>query len=86
MITAVLSGGGTRPEFNDWFIICVMRGLMADRFDLMSAVGKGSRGEVEGFIFLMKPSTSICVTVVKVLKKGGCEQTDGRDGSGEPES
>ena len=65
MITAYLSGGGTWPEFNEWFIICVMRGLMADRLDLMSAVGRGSRGEVEGFIFFMRPSTSICVSLCK---------------------
>jgi hypothetical protein len=83
---AVLSGGGTWPEINEWFIICVRRGLMADRFVLMSAVGKGSRGEVEGFIFLIRPSTSICVTVVKVFKKGGCEPAGGKDGAGEPES
>ncbi len=56
---------------------------MADRLDLMSAVGRGSRGQVEGFIFLMRPSTSVCVTVVKVLKRAGCGQADGRDGAGE---
>ena len=68
---AVLSEGGTWPEFREWFIICVIRGLMTDRFDLMSVVGMGSRGEVEGFIFLMKPSTSVCVTAAKVLKNAG---------------
>ena len=45
----VLSEGGTRPEFNECYVICVMRGLMADRLDLMSVVGRGSRGEVESF-------------------------------------
>ena len=44
LITAVLSEGGTWPEFNKWFIICLMRGLMADRLDLMSALGSGYRG------------------------------------------
>ena len=86
MITAVLSEGGTWPEFNEWFIICVIRGLMTDRLDLMSVVGMGSRGEVEGFIFLMRSSTSICVIVAKVLKKAGCGQADSRDGAGKPES
>lgn len=59
---------------------------MVDRFDLMSAVGKGSRREVEGFILLMRPPTSDCVTVVIVLKRAGCGRADGRGGAGQPES
>lgn len=58
---------------------------MACRFDLMSAVGKVSRIQVEGFICLMKPSTSLC-NYSKVTKKMEvvCEQI--RGGTGELES
>ena len=38
-----------------------------------------------GGIFLMRPSTSICVTIAKVLKRAGCGQADNKDGAGEPE-
>lgn len=30
-----------------------------DRLDLMSEVGRGFRGPLEGFIFLLRPSTSL---------------------------
>ena len=38
---------------------------MAERFDFSSAVGKGSRSQVVGFILPMIFSTSCCVTCSK---------------------
>lgn len=56
------------------------------QFDLMSAVGKSTRGQVEGFIFWMKPSTSLFVTVAELLRNAGCKQADDRGGAEELES
>lgn len=62
---ATLSADGSWPDFKERFMIVVMRGLMAERFDLISVVGKGSRRQVVGFIFLMRASVSLCTTTEK---------------------
>ena len=46
----------------------VMRGLMAWRLGFTRAVGKGSRAQVDGFIFLMMSSTSCCEMTKKQLR------------------
>lgn len=63
-MTAVFREVGTWPDFKEQFMSWVMRGLMAERLVFRSAVGKGSRAQVVGFILIMF-STSLCVTVVK---------------------
>jgi len=68
LMTAALRADGTWPEFKERFIILVMRGLMAERCDLISVVGKGSRMQVVGFIFLMSASISLCETSEKCLR------------------
>lgn len=48
-------------DWSERFTAVVMRGLMAQMCCLIRAVGRGSRAQVEGFIFLMVSSTSRCV-------------------------
>ena len=66
----------------------VMRGLRTERFDLSMAVGKGSRAQVVGFMFLMIASTSCCVVVEKQHRgwaHPSCGSSVGRGGAGELE-
>ena len=62
---ADFKAGGTWPDRSERLMTVVMRGLMAVMWDFSRAVGKGSRGQVDGFILLMMLSTSRCVVVVK---------------------
>lgn len=66
VIAAILRGEGTWPDWSEWFIVFVMRGLMAERFDFIRIVGKGSRAQEDDFIFLMIPSISSCETSEKL--------------------
>ena len=59
-------------------MILVMRGLNVKMWSLISVVGKGSRAQVEGFILVMIPSTSLCVVVEK--QQRGQEITGRRGG------
>jgi len=52
-------GEGTWPDWREWFTVFVIRGLMAERFDFIRIVGKGSRAQEDDFIFLMIPSISV---------------------------
>ncbi len=52
---------------------------MAQRFDFIRVVGRRSGALVDGFIFLMMPSTLCCVTSEKQWKEceiPGCVLTD----------
>lgn len=62
---AVFRAEGTWPDWRERFMILVIRGLMAQMFDLTRAVGTGSRAQVEDFIVLMVTSTSRCVMLEK---------------------
>ena len=46
-------------------MILVMKGEMAEMLAFSSAEGKGSRAQVDGFIFLITSSTSPCVMLKK---------------------
>lgn len=48
----------------------VMRGLKEDTFDLIRAVGRGSRGHVEDLMLWMRASTCLCVGRMKWGKVG----------------
>ena len=76
---AVFNVDGTRPDWREWLMAFVIRGLMEQMFSFIWDVGKGSRAQVEGFIFLMISSTSCCVVVEK-QQRG--REIDGR-GPGE---
>lgn len=51
---------GTIPDWREWFIIVVIRGLRTEVFTFTRTVGKGSRAQVVGFILLIIVSTSCC--------------------------
>lgn len=64
-------------------MVLVIRGLMAQMFDLTRVVGKGSRAQVEDFILLMVSSTSRCVMLEKQQRgweTAGCGMAVGAGG------
>ncbi len=66
----------------------VIKGLITQTFDFTKDVGKGSRAQVDGFIFLIMFSTSCC-EIYEKRHRGweipGCGSTVGTDRTGELE-
>ncbi len=66
----------------------VIKGLITQTFDFTEDVGKGSRAQVNGFIFLIMFSTSCCgmsENGIEVEKIPGCGSTVGTNRTGELE-
>ena len=58
LIMAFFKTGGTWPVWREWLIAAVIRGLRTVIWVFTREVGRGSRGQVEDFIFLMIFCTS----------------------------